>query len=67
MNKAEFIAAIAEKSGMAKADVEVIFSATFESLTEALVKQEKIAITKVVANKWNKIVDEYAGKIDSLI
>lgn len=27
----------------------------------------KIAITKVVTNKWNKIVDECAGKIDSLI
>ena len=27
----------------------------------------KIAIAKVVANKWNKIVDECAGKIDSLI
>lgn len=44
MNKAEFIAAIAEKSGMTRADVEVIFSATFETLTEALVRQEKIAI-----------------------
>lgn len=27
----------------------------------------KIAIAKVVTNKWNKIVDECAGKIDSLI
>jgi uncharacterized Zn finger protein len=27
----------------------------------------KIAITKVVTNKWNKIVNECAGKIDSLI
>lgn len=44
MNKAEFITAIAEKSGMAKADVEVIFSATFDTITEALVKQDKIAI-----------------------
>src|SRR6202041_1212130 len=27
----------------------------------------KIAIAKVVTNKWTKIVDECAGKIDSLI
>jgi len=44
MNKAEFITVIAEKTGMSKADVEVIFSATFETITEALVKQDKIAI-----------------------
>lgn len=44
MNKKEFIAAIAEKSGMTKADVEVIFSATFDTITEALVKQNKIMI-----------------------
>lgn len=44
MNKAEFITAIAEKAGMSKADVEVIFTATFETITEALVKQDKIAI-----------------------
>jgi DNA-binding protein HU-beta len=29
---------------MTKADVEVVFSATFEMITEALVKQDKIAI-----------------------
>lgn len=44
MNKADFIVAIAEKSGMTKTDVEVIFSATFETITEVLVKQDKIVI-----------------------
>ncbi len=44
MNKARFIAAIAEKAGMSKADVEVIFSATFAIIAEALIKQEKIVI-----------------------
>jgi DNA-binding protein HU-beta len=44
MNKAEFIAAIAEKAGKLKADVEVIFSATFEAITEVLSKQDKVTI-----------------------
>ncbi len=44
MNKADFIAAIAEKAGTTK--TEVIFSATFDTIIEALVKQEKIAIPR---------------------
>jgi len=44
MNKAELITTITEKSGLAKSDIELIFSATFATITEALVKQDKIAI-----------------------
>ncbi len=44
MNKTELIAAIAEKLGITKADAELAFSATFEIITSALVKQEKIAV-----------------------
>jgi DNA-binding protein HU-beta len=44
MNKAELIAAIAEKAGITKSDAEAAFSATFDVITEALVKQEKVAI-----------------------
>lgn len=44
MNKLEFITAISEKTGQNKDDVEVIFSALFDVLTEALVKQDKITI-----------------------
>jgi DNA-binding protein HU-beta len=44
MNKADLIAAIAEKAGITKADAEVAFSATFDVITEALMKQNKVAI-----------------------
>ena len=44
MNKAEFIAALAEKAGITKSEAEVAFSATFEIITSELAKQEKVMI-----------------------
>ena len=44
MNKAELIAAIADKAGISKKDAEIAFSATFEIITTAMVSQDKIAI-----------------------
>jgi DNA-binding protein HU-beta len=44
MTKAELIAAIAEKTGLTKAQAENALSATFETITESLAKQEKIMI-----------------------
>ena len=61
MNKTEFIAAIAEKSGMSKADVEVIFSATFDTITGSWVKQDKIAIPGF-GSFATKVRDERKGR-----
>jgi DNA-binding protein HU-beta len=44
MNKAELIATIAEKAGITKAEAQVAFSATFETIASVMAKQEKIAI-----------------------
>ncbi len=44
MNKAELIARIAEKAGLTKTQAEDAFSALFETISEALVKQDKIMI-----------------------
>ena len=44
MNKTELIAAVAEKSGMTKKDAEKALSAVVDTLTEALVKGEKVAL-----------------------
>ena len=44
MNKAELIAFIAEKAGLTKADMEVAFKATFETITEIMAKQDKVTI-----------------------
>ena len=44
MNKTEIIAAVAEKSGLTKKDAERVVSATLETITEALVKGEKVQI-----------------------
>ncbi len=44
MTKAEIIASIAEKSGLTKSQAESAFSATFETITELMVKQEKVMI-----------------------
>ena len=44
MNKIELIAAVAEKSGMTKKDAEKALSAVVETLTEALVKGEKVTL-----------------------
>lgn len=44
MNKAECVAAVAEKTTMSKADVNVSCSALFETTIDVLVKPDKIAI-----------------------
>ncbi len=44
MNKSELIAAIAEKAGISKKGAEIVFSATFEIITSAMVSQDKIGI-----------------------
>ncbi len=44
MNKAELIAAIAEKCGMSKTNTEKCVNAVTESITEALQKGEKVQL-----------------------
>ena len=44
MNKAELIAAVAEKTGMSKKDTEAVIAATFEAVTETLSKGDKVQL-----------------------
>ena len=44
MNKTELIAAVAEKAGMTKKDVEKAISATLESIKETVAAGEKVAV-----------------------
>lgn len=44
MNKTELVSAIAEKSGLTKADAKCALEATLEAMGEALAKGEKIAL-----------------------
>ena len=44
MNKAELIAAIAEKSGLSRKDSEKAVNAAFDTITESLVNGEKVAL-----------------------
>ena len=44
MNKTELIAAVAEKTGLTKKDAERVVSATFETVTEALTKGDKVQV-----------------------
>ncbi len=44
MTKSELISAIAEKSGLTKAQAEHAFSVTFEVITEIMSKQGKVMI-----------------------
>jgi len=44
MNKAELIAAVAEKSGMSKKDTEAVVSATLDTITNALKTSEKVQL-----------------------
>lgn len=44
MNKAELIAAVAEKTGTTKKDAEKSVNATFEAITENVVKGEKVQL-----------------------
>ena len=45
MNKAELISAVAEKTGMTKKDAERVVNATVETITQALAKGEKVAVS----------------------
>ena len=44
MNKTELIAQIAAKSGLSKKDAEKALAATIDSITEALVNGDKVAL-----------------------
>ncbi len=44
MNKAELIAAVAEKSGLSKKDAEKAVNATFDAITDELVAGGKVAL-----------------------
>ena len=45
MNKTELIAAVAEKTGMTKKDAERVIAATFETITAAMAKGDKVAVS----------------------
>ena len=44
MNKAELIAAVAEKTGLSKKDTEAAVSASLEVITESLAQGEKVQL-----------------------
>ena len=44
MNKTQLIAAVAEKAGMTKKDVEKAISATLETVKETVAKGDKVAV-----------------------
>jgi len=45
MNKTELIAAVAEKTGMTKKDAERVINATADTITQSLVKGEKVQVS----------------------
>ncbi|NCB50820.1 MAG: HU family DNA-binding protein [Clostridia bacterium] len=44
MNKAELIAAVADKAGFSKKDTEKVINATFAAITDELVAGEKVSL-----------------------
>lgn len=44
MNKAELIAAVAEKTGLSKKDTEKAVSAVFETIKDTLAKGDKVSV-----------------------
>ena len=44
MNKAELIAAVAEKTGLSKKDTEAVVTASLEVITESLAQCEKVQL-----------------------
>ena len=44
MNKAELIAAVAEKTGMSKKDTEAVIVAALNTITNALAEEEKVQL-----------------------
>ena len=45
MNKTELIAAVAAKTGLTKKDAEKVVNATIDSITESLVKGDKVHVS----------------------
>lgn len=45
MNKTELVAAVAAKAGLTKKDAERVINATFETITESLVKGDKVQVS----------------------
>ena len=45
MNKTELVAAVAAKAGLTKKDAERVVNATFETITESLVKGDKVQVS----------------------
>jgi len=45
MNKTELVAAVAEKIGLTKKDAERVINATVDTITETLVKGEKVQLS----------------------
>ena len=45
MNKTELIAAVASKAGLTKKDAERVVNATLETITESLVKGDKVNVS----------------------
>ena len=45
MNKTELIAAVAAKTGMTKKDAERVVNATIETITESMVKGDKVNVS----------------------
>ncbi len=45
MNKTELIAAVAEKTGLTKKDAERVINATVDTITESMVKGDKVQLS----------------------
>ena len=45
MNKTELVAAVAAKAGLTKKDAERVVNATFETITESIVKGDKVSVS----------------------
>ena len=45
MNKTELIAAVSEKAGISKKDAERVVNATFETVTAAMAKGERVQVS----------------------
>ncbi len=45
MNKTELIAAVAQKTGLTKKDAERVVCATVDTITESMIKGEKVSIS----------------------
>ncbi len=55
MNKTEFIRAISDKAGITMKDIDLVYDATLEVVTEALLAGEKIQLVGVGAFELKKV------------